>query len=154
MKHIASSFVLLLALIGCATRQASQDRKSEIKQARSAFWEAHGRGDARALAALVTEDAILMAPGMPDIRGRNAIRSTAEQMFEALSISDFKIERSEIEVIDDTAYEVTSYSETLHPTGGKPGVVQGRYVIVWKRGQDGVWRVHRNLFNMASGAHP
>jgi uncharacterized protein (TIGR02246 family) len=154
MRHVASLFVVLLTVLGCATRQGSDQRRSEIEEARSAFWEAHGRGDARALAALVTEDAILMAPGMPDIRGRGAIRNTAEQMFAALSISDFKIERSEIEVLRDTAYEVTSYSETLRPTGGKPDSVQGRYLIVWKRGRDGVWRVHRNLFNMASGSHP
>ncbi|HEY3052924.1 MAG TPA: SgcJ/EcaC family oxidoreductase [Thermoanaerobaculia bacterium] len=154
MRHVALSVVVVLALLGCATHHGSDKQRSEIEQARSAFWEAHARGDARALAALVTEDAILMAPGMPDIRGRSAIQNTAQQMFTALSITDFKIERSEIQVIGDTAYEVTSYSETLHPTSGTPGAVQGRYLIVWKRGQDTVWRVHRNLFNMASGSHP
>jgi uncharacterized protein (TIGR02246 family) len=103
---------------------------------------------------MVTEDAVLMAPGMSDIQGRSAIRDTAQQMFTALRITDLKIERSEIDVIGDTAYELTTYSETLHPKGGQASPVQGRYLIVWKRGRDGAWRVHRNLFNMATGSHP
>ena len=57
-------------------------------------------------------------------------------------------------MVGDTAYELAWYSETLRPHAGPSSQVTGRYLIVWKRGNDIAWRVHRNLFNLASGSHP
>src|SRR5947209_10066997 len=106
----------------------------------------HIRPHALALmAALVTDDVFLFAPGAPDIKGRAAIQAAAQQMFRSLKITDFRVLNSELQVVGDTAYEVTSYSETLIPAGGTPSPVQGRYLIVWKRSGDGRWRVHRKL---------
>jgi uncharacterized protein (TIGR02246 family) len=153
MRHL-TSLLLLVVVVGCATQNAARDARSEIERARDEFWDVHGRGDAAALAGFLTDDAVLMAPGMPDIRSRAAIRTTAEQMFAGMRIADFKIHSSEIDVCGDTAYEVSTYSETLHPSVGTATPVQGRYLIVWKRGTDGRWRIHRNLFNLAAGTHP
>ena len=146
--------VFLFAALGCSGRPSTAKAEAEIARSRDAFWAAHERGDAVAMAAYLTEDAVLMAPGSPSVRGRTAIQAAATQMFTSLRITDFKILSSEVSVLDSTAYELTSYTETLRPTAGLPSPVEGRYLIVWLRGPDGQWRLHRNLFNMAGGAHP
>lgn len=153
MRLLHFSLVVLALAAACATQNTGKRQIGEVERARDQFWEIHGRGDAAALADALTDDAILMAPGVPDLRGRAAVRAAAEQMFSALRITDFKIQTSEIDVIGDTAYEVSTYSETLHPKDGVPTPVQGRYLIVWKQRADGRWLIHRNLFNFASGGH-
>ena len=123
---------------------------AEIAAVRDAFWAAHERGDAAALASLVTEDGLLWAPGMEEVRGREAVLAAAEGMFSAMSVSAFEIESTELEIHGDRAYELTTYSETITPTGGPASQARGRYLIVWQRGSSG-WRVHRNMFHFITG---
>lgn len=127
---------------------ATAKARADIAQARDAFWAAHERGDASAMASQLTEDAVLFAQGMGAVRGRTAIEESARQMFGQLRVTNFKILEQELDVHGEAAYELTTYSETLQPTGAAPSNVRGRYHIVWRRGEDGVWRVHRNLFNL------
>jgi len=136
----------------CGQGGASDARVlAEIDAARTAFWDAHEQGDASALADLVTDDAVLWAPGMEDASGRAFIRTAAEGMFAAMSISDFEIESYEVQLHDALAYELATYSETLTPRDGQASVVRGRYLIVWRRDSDGRWRVHRNMFHFIAG---
>lgn len=143
-------------LAGCSAVKPASFSSTEpaVTRASDQVWAAHERGDALGLASMVTEDAILMVPGYPDVRGRTGIQEAAQQMFASTRITNFKVERREIRVVDDSAYELAWYSETLQGQDGSSTPVQGRYLIVWKRGRDGNWRVHRNLFNLASGSHP
>ena len=96
-----------------------------------------------------------MVPGFPDVVGRNAIEAAAQQMFASTRITDFQVKRREIKVIGDTAYELAWYSETLRGQDGSSNSIDGRYLIVWKRGSDNRWQINRNLFNFASATpHP
>lgn len=150
--------VLLICVVvtGCSTVTpvSTSSAESDVTRASDQVWAAHERGDPLGLAAMVTEDAILMVPGYPDVRGRTAIQEAAQQMFASTQIIDFKVEQREIQVLADSAYELAWYSETLRGRDGSSTPVRGRYLIVWKRGTDGNWRIHRNLFNLASGSHP
>lgn len=145
--------LVVACVAACSAGPAPEvDPRPEIDAARAAFWNAHERGDAEALASLVTEDALLWGPGMDEVRGRDAIRAAAEGMFAAMSISDFEIESSELSVHGDAAYELATYSETVTYQGAEPSAVRARYLIVWKRDPDGAWRVLRNMFHFISGA--
>lgn len=130
----------------------SRQAREVIDTARAAYWAAHENGDADALADLVTEDAILWAPGMEEVRGRSAIRAAAQAMFTALRVTAFEIDSRELTVHGELAYELATYSETLAYEGTEPSPVRGRYMIVWKREDDGQWSVHRNMFHFVSGA--
>lgn len=141
------------AQVSACTPQSSPepDPRPDIDAARAAFWAAHEEGDAEALAALVTEDAVLWAQGMEEVSGREALHATAEGMFSAMAISDFEIDSRELTVHGGIAYELATYSETITYEGAEPSAVRGRYLIVWKREADGAWRVHRNMFHFVSG---
>src|SRR5256885_342392 len=86
------------------------------------------------------------------VPGRSEIRELAQQRFASARTTDFKVQRREIQLIGDSAYELAWYSET-HRGQDQSLQLQGRYLIVWKRGSDKLWRVHRNLYNF-SGATP
>lgn len=123
---------------------------AEIAAARDAFWAAHENGDAAALAELATDDCIVWAPGMEELRGRQMVLDGARGMFSAMAISDFALESCELELFGERAYEFATYSERITPTGGVASPVRGRYLIAWKREPEG-WRVQRNMFHFVSG---
>jgi hypothetical protein len=75
----------------CAPKPSPEpDPRPDIDAAQAAFWAAHEEGDAEALAALVTDQAVLWGPGMDEVSGREGLRAAAEGMFSAMSISDFE----------------------------------------------------------------
>jgi uncharacterized protein (TIGR02246 family) len=124
----------------------------EVQQASDRFWTTRARGDAAALAALFTDDGMFMVPGLPDASGRKAVRELLEQRFAGGRTFDLVVHRREIEVTGDSANELAWYSES-HQAQGQTMRMDGRYLLVWQRGGDGAWRVHRYLYNF-SGATP
>ncbi len=126
--------------------------RTAIAEAGKAFWNAHESGDADALAVLVTDSAVLFAPGMEEVRGRDALRDAAQQMFAMMTIGDFTIIEQELEVRGSSAYELATYSETIQIGDGDATPVRGRYLLVWRKEADGAWRVDRNLFHFITQA--
>ena len=146
MARLVWILIVCGALFSCvSTPPPAAATEQEVQQASERFWSS--RGDASSLAAQLTEDAILMVPGLPDATGRTAVQELMPQRFAASRSTDFKVHRREITMAGDAAYELAWYSETHHGQGESLRL-QGRYVIVWKHG-DGVWRMHRTLFNFA-----
>lgn len=143
-----------VVLASCATTPppAAGTAEMEVRQASDRFWATRAQADAAALAALFTDDGTFMAPGLPDASGRNAVRALLEQRFAGGRTFAFVVHRREIEVSGDSANELAWYSES-HQAQGQTMRMDGRYLLVWRRGGDAVWRVHRYLYNF-SGATP
>lgn len=94
-------------------------------------------GDAEALSRLYTEDAILLTPGNPPIKGRQAIQ---EYWQEELG-GGFKLMIRELDFQDlgDTAYAVGTY-ETEDE--------KGNWIDVIQRQEDGSLLLHRECWNV------
>ncbi|HEY8131700.1 MAG TPA: SgcJ/EcaC family oxidoreductase [Thermoanaerobaculia bacterium] len=141
--------IVCVALTACVTVQpATQQTELEVQQASDQFSATRERGDASSFAARFTEDGIFMVPGLSDAAGRSAVRELAQRRFTSGRINDLKIHRREIQVIGDSAYELAWYSETDRRQE-QSFRLQGRHFILWKRGSDKVWRVHRYLYNFS-----
>lgn len=156
MTRLIGVLMVCLVLAGCGTATApaaaAGAAELEVQQASDRFWATRARGDAGALAALFTDDGIFMVPGLADAAGRNAVRALLEQRFAGGRTFDFVVHRREIDVSGDSANELAWYSES-HQAQGQTMRMDGRYLLVWRRGGDGVWRAHRYLYNF-SGATP
>ena len=46
------------------------------------------------------------------------------------------------------AYEVGMVTLSAQSSNGERVPVSGKYVVVWQRGDDGAWRLHRDIWNM------
>ena len=149
-------------LIGCTLFAAcasapppaapAPQRQGQILKASEGFWDARNRGDAAAFAAQFGDSGIFMVPGLPDATGQTAIRALAEKRFASMQITDFTVDRREIDVMGDTAHEMGWFTETNRGQG-EAMRMRGRYLIVWKDAGGGVWRVARYFYNF-SGAEP
>ena len=148
MSRFVCVVALCAVLTGCATtRSSTQQTAHEVEEASERFFEARQRGDASDFAASFTEDGIFMVPGLLDAAGRSAVRELAQKRFAGGPTTDFVIHRREIEVVDNSAYELAWFSETTsrQPTHR----MEGRHLIVWKREPDQVWRVRRYLYSFS-----
>ena len=101
--------------------------------------------DFESLAKCYTEDAVVMPPGHPTVRGRDAIQKWIAGFPRATRFDN------EIEQIDgrgDLAYVRGRYSMTLQPQGAPTPVEDaGKYVEIRKRQPDGSWPVANDIFN-------
>lgn len=103
-------------------------------------------GDADAAAALFTDDALLMLPGMEAVTGREGIRQVLAGTFQAVDFTDVRVQIREVSVHGDMAYEVgtTAISYTV---GGQSVTDPGKYIVAWKRQPTGEWKIHRDISN-------
>lgn len=103
-------------------------------------------GDAAGLAAMYTEDAVILPPNMEKVSGRTAIEE-----FWAIGISQMGLKFSEFRteeriVSGDFIISIGSYTLTIQPAGQKPVEDKGKMIVIWKQTAEG-WRVHRDMWN-------
>ncbi|UCC83675.1 MAG: DUF4440 domain-containing protein [Gemmatimonadota bacterium] len=93
---------------------------------------------------LYTEDAVeLLATA---VEGKNAIRERWAGFADELAFTDSELNIREIIGMGDTAYAWVSYANR-YETDGEPWVQSGSWMVLFRRGPDGSWRLHRNLWS-------
>ena len=116
-------------------------RKS-VEEENRKFGAAAGRKDYAGLAALYTEDAKLLPPDAPIIAGRKAIEEFWRAAAAALGLISVTLKTQDLEVSGDIACETGEAELTLGS-----GAAKVKYLVVWRRGGDGRWRMHRDIWN-------
>ncbi len=103
--------------------------------------EAFNKQDVNALLAFYEEDAIRVIPGRV-LRGKEEIRAAEERVIHMdarVYISSF--ETQEVRVFGDVAEEVGVSNLDVVKPGAEHAAFRGRYLTLWHRSADGVWRV-------------
>lgn len=126
--------------------QQSADVRRQISEANARFSEAFRRGDAEGAAQVYTEDAVILPPDAEIIRGRQAITQFWQQVM-GMGVKGADLTTVELEVVsDDTAYEIGRALLTIEPEGGARMQQEGKFVVVWKRRENG-WKWHVDIWN-------
>jgi ketosteroid isomerase-like protein len=90
------------------------------------------------------EDATVLPPNAPPVRGRAAIQVG----FEALPpVSNVKFDLVDVDGRGDMAYARGDYAMTMSAPGAPPVTGKGKYVDVFKKQPDGSWKVVYNSFS-------
>ena len=113
------------------------------------FTTAFNNGDAESLAKLYTEDAALLPPHFFRVEGRQDIQDFWQAAFDA-GVTGITIEKVESEVRGDTAYETGAFSYTARGEDGLLVPASGKYIVIWKHGADGQWRLHRDIWTQTT----
>ena len=103
-------------------------------------------GDAAGVAAHYTDDAALLPPEAARIDGREGIQGYWQALIDA-GVRDVALTTQEVDDFGDVANEVGTISATAPSEDGGRVQLAGKYVVVWKRGGDGTWRLHRDIWN-------
>ncbi len=106
-----------------------------------AWSKAAGDKDAAKFASFYAENAVLMAPGMAAVKGRDAIQQAMAGMVQdpnfALSFAPTKIV---VAKGGDMAYEIGDFQMTTSDKKKKPSTLKATYVVVWGKQMDGSWK--------------
>lgn len=133
-----------------ASAQLTPEETEAIRAVSDAFEAAANAGDWDSVAALYTEDAILMPPNAPAVTGPSAIR---DHFASFPPINSFELQVEEIVGRGDLAYVRGSYSLELAPAGA-PEPIQdtGKFIEIRRRQPDGSWPLARDIFNSSQPA--
>jgi uncharacterized protein (TIGR02246 family) len=135
----STAYAQVVTRMGSATEHASP---SGIALVRDAYTAAVNAGDGQAVAALYTEDAVLMPSDGVALRGRAEIAEYFSRTFDLRDTTHaVTIECVKAESEDRFASETGRFEETQTTAAGTVTRVPGVYVIVYSREADGTWRV-------------
>lgn len=127
-------------------KNAMTTARDSIEAILKTFSKSLNGGDAAAVAAHYTDDAALLPPDAPRIDGREGIQGAWQALIDA-GVRDVVLTTQEVDVFGDVANEVGTISATAPSEDGGRVQWAGKYVAVWKRGGDGTWRLHRDIWN-------
>jgi ketosteroid isomerase-like protein len=119
-----------------------------IAAARHAFIAALRRADADAASEAYTDDARLLAPSAELLTGRVSIARFWQAGIDA-GVDSIELHALDLEVEPggETACEIGQYVLRLTSPSGDDVVDRGRYLLVYRREADGVWRRAAETFN-------
>ena len=144
-------FILIAAvasLSACSAMEmeAEPDAAAGIAASSAVFEAAFNAGDAGGVAALYTADAVILPPGAARVDGRDAVKALWQSYVDA-NLSEFDLTTVTLDVQGDTATEMGRFSLAAPDGKGGSVTVGGSYIVLWKLGADGVWRLHWDIWN-------
>jgi len=127
-------------------RNAMTTARDSIEAILKTFSKSLDGGDAAGVAAHYTDDAALLPPDAARVDGREGIQGAWQALIDA-DVRDVVLTTEEVDVFGDVANEVGIITATAPSEDGGRVQLAGKYVAVWKRGGDGTWRLHRDIWN-------
>lgn len=119
--------------------------RDAIAQSARAFSAAYVREDIDELVSYYTENGVAISNARPPIVGRAALRDYW-QVGEGVDVLRHRSVSDELVIEGDLAYDRGTFDGATSRDGN---VVEfgGNYLIVWRRGADGTWRMAQDMWS-------
>jgi uncharacterized protein (TIGR02246 family) len=129
-EDVMVRMILISFLCLFATLAAHAQDKGEIERLNARFIELFNKGDGAGLAAMYTDDAVVLPPGAGIVKGRNDIQAFWQKAAETLG--DAQLTTLDVKPLGGTAARETGYF-SLKTKSSPPREVTGKYVVVWEK---------------------
>jgi len=141
--------VMALAVSASATAATNATADADAAAVRSIgeTWQRYYRaGNYAAIPELYTEDTVVMPRGRPRIEGREHLRRALGGLAAGRRV-EIEVKEYELNIVGDVAWYVGDFRVTYvsKDPAIPPKVEFGRSLIIYKRGSDGRWRIHRDI---------
>ena len=140
---------MLACILGCEQQHADTNSEGEKLMQLSRDWsKSASTGNIDTTLSFWADDAIVMAPGQPSLKGKQAIR----EMLEGTSkIPGFKIswdpKMVSVSKSGDMAYMIEETQITMNDSLGKPFTEYNKAVTVWRKEANGTWKNVVDMWN-------
>lgn len=141
---------LAIFVTGCQTNSIEGDVE-ELNRLQKQVDAAIIGGDTERYVTLLTDDAVLLPPNGAPVSGKEAIRTWNNAMSKQFRIVSYASVDDEVVVADDWAFRRATVDWTIAPVAGGEAVRDsGKFIIIYRRGLDGSWRVARDIWNSST----
>lgn len=127
------------------TSEIFAEAKRAIDKGNAEWVEAWEKGNPEMVAAIFTDDAVMLSQGGRVFKGRQQIlerqKAAMQGVTRPVKVSVITVK---IWLDGDTAYETGKYKYE-YTEKGKPTTEEGRYVTMWKRQSDGSWKLSMDM---------
>jgi len=131
---------LLVCAVPFVARAADGGAKAGIEAGNRKFEEAVAKGDAAAIAKLYAEDAEILPPNSPPLKGREAIQKEFAGLVGAFK--KITLKTREVHPLGNLALEVSSWK--LEDASGKGP--EGKAMVLWKK-TGSTWQLYRDMWS-------
>ncbi|MER8521658.1 MULTISPECIES: DUF4440 domain-containing protein [unclassified Mesorhizobium] len=149
MRLVQSFAFAAVLLLSSALSAAPHSAREDIEAALVKFMDAFNSGNAAAVGQMYTDDAALLPPDGKRIDDRKGVEEFWQGAIKA-GMKNLTLKALEVEGSGNLAYEVGAFTLSVPSKGGAPSTVAGKYIVVWKKGDDGTWRLHRDIWNLGA----
>lgn len=145
---IGMAVLLSLSLVSCSGQKKTDlAAVRKIVEAREAkYAAAYNRQDAAAIAALHTEDAIVMPPNRKMVKGPQGVQAMTEEDFQ-MGVGNLVLTTLSVDGSGDLVYEIGKYSASIQVSGQPAMQDSGKYLAVWEKQADGNWLIQADIWN-------
>ena len=150
MKQLLRAVAVTLVMTGTAHAQASRSDIAAITEAARQFSAAYMRGDADAITALYTRDAVIFPERSDAISGHGALKRYWKHE-PGQKVTRHRLIPTQVTVDGKHAYDHGIYEIAGERNGKAWGPVRGKYLVVWRREPEG-WKMQLDMWN--SGPEP
>ncbi len=149
MTRFGAAAISASIAVAAAGQAFAADATSEIETAQASWEAAFEAGDgAAAAAAVFTEDARLLPPDGPVVEGREAIGKFWQGLMDA-GVHSLDLGLIAVEINGDTMIETGTWAVKAPSDQGEVDAA-GKALVVWKKGDDGAWRMSQDMWNNGS----
>ena len=117
-----------------------------IEETNRSFEAAIREGDADKIVSLFTEDYTFMPEGGPRLQGREAARALWDRNLQS-GLKEMSFVSVDVIVSGIYAIETGDYVWTSEDRNGASETGNGKYLVVWKRDSDGIWKLQIDIYN-------
>jgi uncharacterized protein (TIGR02246 family) len=119
----------------------------EIRRMATEYTRAIAAGDRKKFLGFFADDIVLMPPGQPSTRGRQALAAFSDPLFDQFTMRE-ELEYDELHIVGDWATGRFSYSFSVTPKGGGPATIEFGKGVAWlRRTPTGSWQFTHWIWN-------
>ena len=148
MKNIITLLAVITLIFSCNNQVNIEEEKENLMQFSKDWSDLIKAGDIDKIMEGWANNAVMMAPGLPPLRGRDAIRNYVE---EGAKIPGFAIRWEPLEAhvskSGDMAYLIERNEIIINDSLGNPVKSYNKVVTIWKKQSDGQWKNVVDMWN-------
>src|SRR2546430_2159383 len=140
MRRFALLASVLVAAISAPCEAQSRSRENAVRQADSAWSAAASSNDVDQMLSFYDRDAAFVGTNPPTV-GLEPLRALWTKLLSSPGYHlSWKADRVEVAASGDLAYSFGQWEQTT-VVDGKPTTSRGIYVAVWRKQENGTWKV-------------
>ena len=140
--------VAVFSLVVISRVRAAGDAAQAVRDADMAWSKAASASDLDRIVSFYADDATLLSPNAPVVKGKDAIRKEWDGIMKGFGKTlHWQPTKVEAAKSGEIGYSMGWYEGTFTPPNGKPVKDKGKYLEVWKKQADGKWKCVADMYS-------